>query len=619
MIFAAATTGQVLLLAAAIAAAVVWLFFLKLRHPRILIPSLVLWQSLLREERPESWWDRVRRAVSLALALAIALLIVLALGKPRTAAQAAGEDRPVTLVIDTSPTMMTRTSDGRTRWDKARERARALIESGEAAGVELLDTAGTVVVPAAADSEQKLTALEQMKVGVAPRHAIDAIARSQGNSRMYLVSDGVGPLASAFSRGLVASGFSRKDDDLVPVSVFEPAENVGITAFEIREVPSRPATYEAYLEVVNYSERRRRVDLRIGDSARPVPATTIDLAPLEAYRETIDAAELEPGAVRAEIRSPDDSLDSDNTAFAYLPGRGSASVLLVTPGSDYLETALSLDPRVTLTVVPPKQYRDGLQADVFIFDRFVPPAAPRGPVLLFGLPAVPWIEGAGLDLARPVIENPSVTAMSSDHVVMRSVPLRDVAIRRAVGLTIRTPDRAEVVASAGRGPLIVAGHDPRGAPGFSRAKWVIVGFPLEASDFGTQLGFPIFLQNVLAWFNAEQPPLRREPGVVSVPGHGVVVTTTDGRQVRAKQSLATTTFAAAAGVYFAQSNGERTPIVVSLTSRAISDVNHSAFRNAAAPSSAQRLTGRELWPTLLVIALVLATFEWWSYHRRITV
>lgn len=604
MIFAAATTGQVLLLAAAIAAAVVWLFFLKLRHPRILIPSLVLWQSLLREERPESLWDRIRRAVSLALALAIALLIVMALGRPRTAAQAAGEDRPVTLVIDTWPTMMTRTSDGRTRWDKARERARALIESGEAAGVELLDTAGTVVVPAAADTEQKLTALEQMKVGLAPKDAIDAIARSQANSRMYLVSDGVGPAASALSRGLVAS-------DVIPVSVFEPAANVGITAFEIREVPSRPATYEAYLEVVNYSERRRQIDLRIGDPARLAPATTIDLAPLEAYRETIDAAELEPGAVKAEIRSPGDSLDIDNTAFAYLPGHGPTRVLLVTPGSEYLETSLALDPRVALTVIPPRQYRDGLQADVFIFDRFVPPAAPRGPVLLFGLPAVPWIDGAGLDLARPVIENPSVTAMSSDHVVMRSVPLRDVAIKRAIGLTIRKPDRAEAVASAGARPLIVAGRDPR--------KWVLVGFPLEASDFGTQLGFPIFLRNVIAWFSTEQPPLPREPGMVSVPGHGVVVTTTDGRPVRTKQSLATTTFDAAAGVYVAQSNRETTPIVVRLTSRAVSDVNHSAFRNVAAPSASQRLSGRELWPTLLVMALVLASLEWFTYHRRITV
>ncbi|MBI1875847.1 MAG: VWA domain-containing protein [Acidobacteria bacterium] len=605
MSFAAATTGQVLLLAAAIAAAVVWLFFLKLRHPRILIPSLVLWQSLLREERPESWWERVRRAVSLAIALAIALLIVIALGRPRTAAQAAGEDQPVTLVIDTSPTMMTRTSDGRTRWDNARERARALIESGEAAGVELLDTAATVVVPAAADTEQKLAALDRMKVALSPRSAIGAIALSQASRRMYLVSDGVAT--------------SRVGDAVTPVSVFEPAENVGITAFEIREVPSHPAAYEAYLEVVNYSERRRQVELRIGNPARPASASAIDLAPLEAYRETIDAAELEPGAVRADIASPGDSLDIDNTAFAYLPRREPARVLLVTPGSEYLETSLALDPRVALTVIPPRQYRDGLQADVFIFDRFVPPAAPSGPALLFGLPAVPWIDGVGLDLGRPVIENPSVTTTSPDHVVTRSVPLRDVTIRRAIGLAIRKRDRAEAVASSGVRPLIVAGHDPRAAPGFSRAKWVIVGFPLEASDFGTQLGFPIFLRNVMAWFSTEQPPLPREPGVVSVPGQGVVVTTSDGRPVRTSRSSSVTVFDAAPGVYFARSNGETTPIVVGLTSRTVSDVNHSAFRNVPAPSAAQRLGGRELWPTLLLIAMGLATLEWFTYHRRITV
>src|SRR5207248_10158624 len=41
-----------------------------------------------------------------------------------------GKDERTVIVLDTSPTMNTNTADGKTRWQHAAERAKALLDSG---------------------------------------------------------------------------------------------------------------------------------------------------------------------------------------------------------------------------------------------------------------------------------------------------------------------------------------------------------------------------------------------------------------------------------------------------------------------------------------------------------
>ena len=60
----AAWQGWLLLAAAAALAA--RLFLIKLRPPRLLVPSLLLWRRVLDESREQTLWERIRRAVSLA-------------------------------------------------------------------------------------------------------------------------------------------------------------------------------------------------------------------------------------------------------------------------------------------------------------------------------------------------------------------------------------------------------------------------------------------------------------------------------------------------------------------------------------------------------------------------
>ena len=117
--------------AAALAAA---LFLIKLKPPRLLIPSLVLWSRVLDDVRQQTLWERIRRAVSLILTVIVALALGLAVVRPGQAAaggsQAAGR---LLVVLDASWSMDAKTRGGETRWERAIGEARRLFTASSGA------------------------------------------------------------------------------------------------------------------------------------------------------------------------------------------------------------------------------------------------------------------------------------------------------------------------------------------------------------------------------------------------------------------------------------------------------------------------------------------------------
>src|SRR6185503_6659064 len=92
------------------------------------------------------------------------------------------------------------------------------------------------------------------------------------------------------------------------------------------------------------------------------------------------------------------------------------------------------------------------------------------------------------------------------------------------------------LASSGSGtPLILASEHPR---------WIQLAFSLEASDFPYHAGFPIFLDNAIAWFGRERLALRRTPGIVEVPLAKAEVRTIDGKNIPTQESIGGSVFEA---------------------------------------------------------------------------
>src|SRR5262245_5151644 len=129
MRFLALTTLQSALLAAFTALTILALYFLKHKRRRVVISSVLLWRQAIENSLENSIFERLRRMLSIIVAVVTGLLVALAIARPEIDFLT-GAARQALIILDTSPSMLTRTRDGKTRWQHAVERARALVDSG---------------------------------------------------------------------------------------------------------------------------------------------------------------------------------------------------------------------------------------------------------------------------------------------------------------------------------------------------------------------------------------------------------------------------------------------------------------------------------------------------------
>src|SRR6185503_10327919 len=226
MTFLALTPLQTALLAALCAGTIIALYFLKLRHRRVVVSSSILWRRVLDERQSHSLWEKLRRLLSILIAVTIALLIALSLARPEVESLT-GKNERIVIVLDTSPTMNTHTGDGKTRWQHAIESAKGLLDSGgPTTEFRVIDTAGVTASAFTTDRNEVRKLIDQMSPKTADPEFPKVDAR---DSQIYFISDGV--------------TLHNAPSSVRKISVFESANNVGITAFEIRSVPSMPLAY----------------------------------------------------------------------------------------------------------------------------------------------------------------------------------------------------------------------------------------------------------------------------------------------------------------------------------------------------------------------------------------
>ena len=614
MIFLGMGAGMVAILLGSTVAAVVFLYWLKPPPRRVIVPSTLLWDRLLKEKKRHTFFDRLRWWISLMLALTIGLSVAAGIGRPELSSP--GRDiRNITVVIDNSATMATRTADGFTRWEHAVAHAGRFLRQGSASGKFLiLDTSGQAPPREPGDRRSALEALAGLTVSLGGEPEFPDLPEVE--AEVFFVSDGV-----------MVDGVPP---EATLISVFESAHNVGITAFEIEALPAEPTRYHAFVQVKNASPVAKLITLRLSGSVEGGIRDTLTLQAGETQARFIPLGGFGRGPVRAVVTADSDAFAADDYAFGFLPIWTQTRVALITPGSLYLENVLANEPRLSLEVMRPAQYSPQVSADVYIFDRFAPPKVPGGPVLLFLPPNVEW-----LTRTLDVVEVPEVPGWDRAHPVLRFVALEDLRIDRAARVAVpadRESRPQPSLGEPGRAPTseIVVGNRslPLVLVTDQADRIVRVSFALEDSNFPLQPGFPIFLANAMQWLMDEQVALARAPGRIEVPLPMAVVTDLEGNEIVSWPLSDRTVFLAdQPGLYTVVAEGERRlRVAVNLASAERSSMNDSGLASGEITAAASIVVAEaepgpseELWIFLLLLALVLVVAEWVTYHRRLTV
>lgn len=591
------------LLLAAVAALVVLLYLLKPSPRRLIVASSLIWQRVLRQRKRKP--ERLRWWLSLLLALSVALSLALALTRPEIAILS-GNAAQVVLVLDTSPSMSARGFDGRTRFERALERAREIVRAGGSGSRYLVaDTTRGISTPVFQDGDGALATLGAIKPGATDQPWFPDVAMSWGAGdgvEAMFITDGVAGI--------------EPPPPVRTVSVFQSADNVGITAFEVRRVAGDARGYEAFIEVFNASPGNKRVQLRVAGVGHEAITRTLQLPGSATAGEVLDVSAFDGGPVQATVSTQGDGLALDDKAFAFLPGKRALRLALLTPGNPVLERSLRALPGVVLTIISAERLSRGRRFDAAVFDRIVPREQPSVPALMIRPGPAAWLPPHAGEITETMVAQWDAT-----HPVLRNVGLRDILIDRAMLLRSAAAHRnavglTRVLASGPAGqPLLLASH--------TAVPWVELAFALDQSNFPRQPGFPVFLDNALDWLTAEPPALAHRLGLVRVPGENIHMFDAAGREVPVQQVPGGAMFEVSEPAFYTGTVAyERLRVVANLFDPRVSAINTSplAGQLPSPPSRAHAaLVSTDPWIVLLFIAVVLLAVEWVTFNRRVTV
>jgi hypothetical protein len=619
-------------------AAVVALYVLKLRRRTVAIPFSPLWQKVLRDKDATSLFSKLKRLLSLLLQLLLLALLVFALGDPRSHA-AFMKGRNLVVLVDASASMQA-TDVSPNRLGVAKDEVKAMIRGMGGADRMLLVQMDAVVTPLGPMSgdtsalERSLSTIEPTEARAdfarALRFATDSL-RGLESPEIVVVSDGhlTEPVDSFGAVHLEGVKLSY-------IKVGKGKNNVGITQFSVRRYPLDKSRYEVMLELANTGDTDADVELELTGDGQPVDVTKLRLRAgehLPRFYPNLSGASRTLEAKIALAGGGHDDLPADDHAYALLPERHRAKVLVVTTGNMYLEAALLLDEYLDVTDVTPGDYATKYAAgakgfDAVIFDA-VTPSAPPGADAIYLDPRGP---GSPVKV-QAELKQPGFDKIERKHPIVLFTALDDVNIARGHKLTPETGDK--VVGASEDGPILIAG---------TRAghKFVALGFDVRESDLTLRVAWPVLLINTINWFSDDdasylssfrtgevwrikvggdlpQASLRLPDGrFTEVPVH-------EGRAVYLGQH---------AGFYELGGKAHETEVAGDSTkgqSTAFAANLLDAEESTIAPSDTLVVDGKPagtpqgfsvqytIWIYLLLAAALLTALEWATYHRRLTV
>ena len=627
-----------------LALAMVLLYLLKLRRREVAVPFAPLWAKVLSERQSSALFRRLKRLGSLLVQLLLLALIVGALGDPRPEAGqgcafAPPDPPPVAhtlILVDTSSSMKA-IHAGESRFEAALKAAEEVINhvGANPEARIMLASADVRVRPLTLwtkDREVVKRALLELKragprdtptdVKASLKVAAQVLREREGAEAIWITDRAFSPVSVTPDLPL----------SVLPVGV--SGVNIGIEGFNVRPSVDDGLSYSIFFAVRNTSDTPLQAQVHLyaneeGVSAedfvqesRILTSIALTLPPGELTSHLLHDVSFEGSRLAARVAIDTrevhhDIFEGDDLAFALVPQRKRLKVQLVSEGNLFLEASLFLRENVTLTKVLPKDYLGPEGFDVTFIDRASVDLSKPGRYVLFDP-----LEGGPFQI-KGSLKHPKVTRVKSAHPLVKGLSFADAGIMEASKLVKAAGDEV-VVAGPSGSPLILSRVDKAGGRAF-----VVLAFDIRQSLLPVSYAFPLFVVNALNWYQAQPEGLiaTRRAGVpLSVPtrlpeGEILIHGPAELSLSRVPGRLHFT--APSIGIYdFEVSPEERMSVAINLMDAAESDLqprgDYSLWEPAEAwvkPSSPWPGTP---WRALLLVALLLLSIEWWTWHRRVT-
>ena len=621
--------GTLLGIFGAASALVVVFYILKLRRRAVPVPFSRIWDSVLRDKQATELFSKLRRLLSLLLQLALLALMVLALGDPKPKEDLRA-GRHMVLLIDASASM--KAIDVKpTRLAVAKAEAEKIVRGMGAADRAIVVQMGSVPTPRSSmsgDETELLQAIGQVAASDTRADLEAALAfgrdslRGLPHGELVVIGDGAYGDSAALAALSGRVNLEGAEPRFVPIG--KSSKNLSITEFSVRRYPLDKSRYEVMLEVANLNDTPADVELELSGDGVVVDVTHLKLGPNERlpryYQDLAGASRTLTARIKATPGT--DDLPADDVAYALLPERRRARILLVSPGNTYLEASLLLDEYLDVAQVAPGAPLPDGKFDVAILDGVAPPLNDRiGAALYLNPPA----EGSPVPFGA-ALEDFGFDTWEKKSPVLRFMSMGDIQVAKGHAFKLGPNDKT--LGASDHGPILVSGAR-------DGHRFVALGFDPRDSDLVLRIAWPLFVLNTINAF------IEEDTGYVSsfrtgdvwhiaVPGslatvsllepggakHAVPVS--DGRAVFRGEL---------AGFYKLSGGADDAPLGEFAAN--LSDLDESriapqkelllAGKKASAVTASAVSLRSEVWIYLLLGVIAISLIEWITYHRRVTV
>jgi hypothetical protein len=490
----------------ALAVPIILLYVLKLRRQERIVPSTFLWRKALEDVQANAPWQRLRFNILLLLQLLALAALVLALAGPAYSRShvVLGD---LVLIVDESYGMQAH-DVAPSRFAVAVQRAHSLaadLGGGHVVSVIGMGAQPHLAIAESSDQGAIGRAIDSLRAGVDQPNFLEALSLAAslaraGQSTQVIVltsrDSGIAtlPLTVGFPVDIERIGTRLHD---LGITAFSSGLPSGASSSSAAQAPA--SRVQAVARVANFGAQTARSDVELfaDNPLTGFKLQLVDVRPLTVPahgQQNLAWTDLPSGVRRLEVRlTQSDDVAGDKTAWAAVAAEPTRRVLLVSRGDYFLQTALLLGPSVKLATVPPAAYIPGMERgfDLAVFDGVLPPYIPGGSTLMVAPPA--GRAGAlsfGREQTAGAVTNASSAVTGPAGAILRYADLSDVHVAQVRAVSL--PGWLQPLAMS-------SGHAALAVGEKGNARYGIVNFDLQRSDWPLRISFPIVVQNMLRY------------------------------------------------------------------------------------------------------------------------
>lgn len=447
------------------------MYLLKQKYKERQIPSLYLWEKVLRQTQSHQPWQKLRKNKLLFLQLAAAVLLAAALASPHVAGLV--EANSYVLALDCSLSMQAEDAEG-TRFDAAKADMIRMVENAPSQTVfslVMLDNEPKTVV-SGGKKDMVLRALESASAGgtgVDWQKAETLIKAEQDatEGQILLFGDDGGTLQELAPQ-VYSYGGSTENTAMTLLSCTQGENGLSVLV-HMRHYGSTPVEKEVTLFADGVAIDTKTVTLEA-----------------EGQKDVVfQSVPGNSGALEARI-TPQDVLPADDVVYGSVGGENRYRVLLVSEGNVFLEKALSLMDGVELYV---SNEAEGLSGyGLYIFDGIVPKQLPTDGYCMIFSPEEPVL---GLRLG----EKREISSIVTSGGGTPWEDTEDLSFALREGRSLSADWGSPFL--WGDGQALAVYGQPEGR------KTTVFGFDLHDSDLPLKMEFPVLMYRLLEWYFPE--------------------------------------------------------------------------------------------------------------------